>query len=215
MWIPLHCFNAEFMHMPTGPSQKNRDVKTTHYMQTHIKIWKYHIAIWWSLDHCEREWNGVTLTCPLCRLLCKCIEASCCCFPSHRSQLRHQTHLTAYWNANQAKNLLYVFIVLLYGGHHKKIIVYCMQIYVYVNSMVIVHLLSSINNLNVQGVNSIAMNTINISVVVQLQTQHPKDTDGRLSYARRCIHTCINSYIHTYIHAYIKLFTNPTFSYMH
>ncbi len=114
--------------------------------------------------------NGVILTCPLCRLLCKCIEASCCCFPSHRSQLRHQIHLTTYWNANQTRNLLYLLSCCCKGSSQENNCVCYMQIYVNVNSMVIVHSLSSINSLNVQGVNSIAMNTINISVVVQLQT---------------------------------------------
>lgn len=42
-----------------------------------------------------------------------------------------------------------------------------------------VHLLSSINNLNVQGVNSIAMDTSHLSVVVQLQTKHPEDAERK------------------------------------
>ncbi len=64
--------------------------------------------------------NGVILTCPLCRLLCKCIEASCCCFPSHRSQLRHQIHLTTYWNANQTRNLLYLLSCCCKGSSQEK-----------------------------------------------------------------------------------------------
>ncbi len=118
MRVPLHCFNAEFMHMLTGPSQKNRDVKATHYMQNTLKSENIILPSgghWITVDE-----NGVILTCPLCRLLCKCIEASCCCFPSHRSQLRHQIHLTTYWNANQTRNLLYLLSCCCKGSSQEK-----------------------------------------------------------------------------------------------